>query len=149
MSSYAVRQAVKAVIENEYSTYPLYDAENEQIIPPTDQFGRVAPFLALFAQGFEEQLGIGDPENRCWREIGSVNIAIYYPGGRGVAGPNQIADTIRSLLRGRELSVSAPGIRLLITDVSPMGVLLPQFDKTVGNYLVVAVTAGYIFDFSS
>lgn len=149
MSSYAVRQAFRAVLEDEYDTYPLYDLENERLTPPTDDLGRVSPFLGLFAQGFEEQLGIGDPDNRCWREIGSVNIAIYYPTGRGIGGPNQVADAIRSVLRGRELPVTSPGIRLLVLDVSPMGVLLPQFDKTIGNYLVSAVTAGYQYDFHS
>jgi hypothetical protein len=149
MSSYAVRQAFRTVLESEYTDYPLYDLENEQFTPPVDTYGRVTPFLGLFAQGFEEQLGVGDPDNRCWREIGSVNVAIYFPTGRGIAGPNQIADAIRSVLRGRELPVTSPGIRLLVTDASPMGVLLPQYDKTIGNYLVMAVTAGYIFDFHS
>jgi len=149
VSSYAVRQAFRTVLTTEYSSYTLYDLENEQFTPPVDDYGRVIPFLGLFAQGFEEQLGIGDPDERCWREIGSVNIAIYYPTGRGIAGPTEIADAIRALLRGRELPVTGAGARLLVTGVSPMGVLLPQFDKTVGNYLVSAVTAGYIYDFHS
>jgi hypothetical protein len=147
MSSAAVVAAFSARLTAEYPTIALLDLENEIVKPPTDSSGRLQPFIGLFCTGYEDAQSIGSPDYRCWREVGTANIAIYYPSWAGADTPRSMADAIRGIFRGRVLPVAAPGVMLEVRGVSPLGPYLPRFDRTQGNYYVSAVSAAYVYDF--
>jgi hypothetical protein len=144
MSSQVVLDAFSAFLGTQFPQLPLLDVTNETPDYPVDTYQRPLPFMALFGAGSEEHAGIGDPHHPCWRETGSVNIAIYYPSGLGSRAPRELADQIRGLLRGRALPTAQRHVH--VQNVSPIAPFVDSQNTAIGSYYVAGASAAYQYD---
>lgn len=148
MSSQLVIDAFKTALTAQFPTVPLIDIINESPEYPVDAWGRPLPFMALFGLGTEERTSIGAPNHACWREMGNVNIAFYYPTGLGANAPRELADQVRGVLRGRSLPTIPAQRHVQIKSVDPLTNMTDKEETAAGAYYVAAVSAHYQFDFT-
>lgn len=146
MSSQVVLDAVTQTLTTQFPAIAQVDVSNETPEYPTDDYGRPVPFFALFGLATEEQSGIGAPDHACYRETGTVNIALYYPSGLGSRAPRELADQVRGTFRGRALPTTTQR-HVHIRKADPMTNLASTQDTAIGSYYVAGVSLAYHFDY--
>ena len=147
MSSAAVRAAFKTRFSAAYPSMSLIDIENVQPTLPTDTNGFVTACVGLLFFATEAALAVGSPDNRQWRETGTINALVFYPADQGVDGAVEIADTIRNLFAGVDLPVASPGVKLSLLDATPLTQYLSRPGAPTGVYATGAVAIAYQYDF--
>jgi hypothetical protein len=144
MSSTAVRSAFETTLALAMPTWTVLSIENENPVPPKDGDGRLMPFLGTLYYASESALGVG---GGCFRERGTINVVIYSLAGRGSSAATEAADDIRDLFGGRDLPVTAPGVRLTLLTADPLTPYLGRAGVPTGAYYVGMVGIAYEYDF--
>jgi hypothetical protein len=147
MSSAAVRTAIYQALVAGFPSTPVHDIQNLQVPAVTDAQGRLAAFMGLLYFATESVNSVGAPDARCWRELGTADVIIFWPAGRGTSGALALADSVRAAFGGRELRGLAAGQRLVVLSADPLTEYLSRQGAPTGNYFTAMVGLSYQFDF--
>lgn len=149
MSSGIVRTAFTTAFETVFPDFPLVGIENVAVEFPRDEAGRTIDFAGVLYFGSEQPIALNgdDAQRQQWREVGSINLLLYFRAGRGATDANTMADAVRNVFGGTNLPVADPGMRLALVSAQPMTQYLQAPGAPTGPYYLSAVSIGYEFDF--
>lgn len=133
MSSYAVKTAVWNRLAA-WSDTRVIDLENKRNTIEDERTPWVAP---QFVAALEEQIGLGDPGSRYWKETGYVHFLIAVPAMTGWKDCDTYAKDLAVLFRGTALTSD-----IVFGAVSPPR-LYTSDEMVLGNWHVKAVLAEY------
>ncbi len=96
----------------------------------------------------EAQVSIGAPNNQRWREDGSISLIAFVPSGSGTDRPLELAEALRDLIRGKQISAGVGQPTIVFRDAQPPDTALPSVvDASSGNWFGYSVSATYYCDF--
>lgn len=126
---------------------PFVNIENRNPKPPTDAVGNVQPFVSALYVASESAHSLGDPDKRCWRELGTVMALFFWPSNTGVGNLITTIDAFRAKARGRQWTQSNWVLDIEKADPAIDYASL-RWAHSLGDYLIRAVVLGYRYDFS-
>lgn len=149
MSSATVRTALQDALGDVLGVnVPVVLIENlDDTALPVDTDGLPTLFVGLLYFATEQLVAIGDPDARLWREIGTADVVIYGPAGRGIDGVLTVADQVRAAFGGRDIALGTTAQRLTITRADPLSSYFNPAGQPTGAYYVGMVALAYEFDF--
>lgn len=147
MSSRVVREKFEELLKASIP-WPFLLVENRNPTVPKDGVGRLLPFVSAMYVSSEQANSIGDPNHRCFRETGSAMALFFAPSNTGMTDLIQTVENFRFAARGREWSLPAPSLRLLIESANPATEYATlKWSHSLGDYYSIASVCTYSYDF--
>lgn len=138
MSSLPVKEAVWAILDDEWETTRVLDLDNTAPSADAEMTPWVAP---QFMGTTEEQIGLGDSTSRYWRERGFVHLLVAVPSRSGWRTCDTLARSLGLLFRARQTSAE-----LVFGAVSPPQTYTED-EAILGNWSIKAFLVDYIYTY--